>query len=85
MTYHGTVEHGVIVLETGAAIPDGTRVEVIPLNQEHAESPTPSAAVAHAYGMWKDRTDLPADSAEAANELRRQAWRPNEKQDDDSR
>ena len=33
MSYKGTVEGGVIVLDTKAKLPDGTKVEVHPLKQ----------------------------------------------------
>jgi hypothetical protein len=82
MTYHGTVEQGVIVLEAGAILPEGTRVEVFARVDDNVASQ--GEAIASQYGIWRDRTDLPADSSHAATELRRQAWRTSAN-DDDSR
>ncbi len=65
MTYRGIVTNGVVVLE-GDKPEEGTIVEVTPV------PPTvKSLADLPAFGIWRDRTDLPQDSAEASNELRR--------------
>jgi hypothetical protein len=69
MTYRGIVTNGVVVLE-GEKPAEGTVVEVTPvppLIKSLAELP--------AFGMWRDRTDLPQDSAEASNELPRRMMR----------
>jgi hypothetical protein len=69
MTYRGVVSNGVVVLE-GEKPEEGTIVEVTPV------PPTvKSLAELPAFGMWRDRTDLPADSAEAARVLRERAER----------
>jgi hypothetical protein len=69
MTYRGTVKNGVVVID-GEKPADGTVVEITPVPQE-----VKSLADLPAFGMWRDRTDLPQDSAEAAAELRRRAER----------
>ena len=69
MTYRGTMRNGVVVID-GEKPADGTVVEITPVPQE-----IKSLADLPAFGMWRDRTDLPQDSAEAAAELRRRAER----------
>jgi hypothetical protein len=69
MTYRGVVINGVVVID-GEKPADGTAVEVTPVPQE-----IKSLADLPAFGMWRDRTDLPQDGAEAAAELRRRAER----------
>jgi hypothetical protein len=69
MTYRGVVVNGVVVID-GEKPEEGTVVEVTPVPKE-----IKSLAELPAFGMWRDRTDLPADSAEAAAELRRRAER----------
>ena len=79
MTYRGVVNNGVVVIE-GEKPADGTVVEITPVvpvtpkltpASEHVEN----LADLPAFGMWRDRTDLPADSAEAARVLRELAER----------
>lgn len=69
MTYRGIVSNGVVVLE-GEKPADGTIVEVTPV-----PPPIKSLADLPAFGIWRDRTDLPQDSSEASNELRRRMMR----------
>lgn len=59
MTLHGRVKNGVVVLQNGAALPDGTWVEVTPLNFETG-SPGPvrvskerQDALRQLIGIWK--------------------------------
>jgi hypothetical protein len=69
MTYRGTMKDGVVVIE-GEKPADGTVVEITPL------PPQIKSLEEHpAFGMWRDRTDLPRDGAEASNELRRRMMR----------
>jgi hypothetical protein len=69
MTYRGIVSNGVVVLE-GDKPADGTVVAVTPV------APAPkSFADLPAFGSWRDRTDLPQDSAEAARVLRERVMR----------
>jgi hypothetical protein len=69
MTYRGTMRNGVVVIE-GEKPADGTLVEITPL------PPQIKSLEDHpAFGMWRDRTDLPQDGAEASNELRRRMMR----------
>lgn len=76
MTYRGIVSNGVIVLE-GEKPAEGTVVEVTPVAAAtgEVEPHVESLADLPAFGMWRDRTDLPADSAEAARVLRERAER----------
>jgi hypothetical protein len=39
MTYHGTVLNGVVVLQNGATLPDGTIVTVVPSLRPTQETP----------------------------------------------
>lgn len=73
MTYRGKVSNGVVVLEGGAP-PDGTVVDVTPVGQ--VPSPNGATPADHpALGLWKDRTDLPDDAAEASATLRARMMR----------
>ena len=72
MTYRGTVSNGVVVLE-GRAPPEGTLVNVTPV--EPTPSPGGRPADHPAVGAWKDRSDLPEDSAEASDVLRERMMR----------
>lgn len=76
MTYRGVVSNGVVVLE-GDKPCDGTIVNVTPVP---TSSPKPTFSASHpAIGIWKDRTDLPADPVEASKLLREQLMsRPSE-------
>ena len=79
MTYRGVVNNGVVVLE-GDKPAEGTVVEVTPVVPSTPKPPSPqqhiqSLADLPAFGMWRDRTDLPRDSAEASDELRRRMMR----------
>ena len=69
MTYRGKMVDGVVVID-GDKPADGTVVEITPLPEE-----IKSLADLPAFGMWRDRTDLPLDSADVADELRRRATR----------
>ena len=61
MTYRGIVSNGIVVIE-GEKPVDGTVVEIVPVNKMPEDLP--------GFGMWRDRTDLPHDSAEASRVLR---------------
>lgn len=63
MVYRGIVSNGVVVLE-GDRPPDGAQVEVAPIRSNTSEE-------LPAFGIWRDRTDLPKDSGKASLELRR--------------
>jgi hypothetical protein len=59
MSLHGRVENGVVVFENGAALPDGTLVEVTP-RQPTTAAPAPRLvskeqreALLGLIGMWK--------------------------------
>ena len=68
MTIEGVVQKGTIILENGAQVPDGTRVQVIvpenalkqPITAETEPQPTLAGLLKYA-GCLKD---LPADFAE---------------------
>jgi hypothetical protein len=75
MTYRGIVSNGVVVVE-GEKPAEGTVVEVTPVSPTvSASRPAENLADLPAFGMWRDRTDLPSDSAEAAQALRDEAER----------
>jgi len=44
MTYRGRIEHGVVVLNEPASLPEGTEVEIVPLPAENG-APDPLADV----------------------------------------
>ncbi len=69
MTYKGRVTNGVVVLE-GEKPEEGTLVEVMPV-------PKTIEDLSHhpAFGIWRDRTDLPEDSGDASLKLRAEAER----------
>ena len=72
MTYRGVVSNGVVVLE-GAKPKEGTVVFVTPVEPK---PPRQGNAAGHpAIGIWKDRTDLPADAVEASRVLRQRLMR----------
>jgi hypothetical protein len=70
MTYQGTVKNGVVVLETGAPPPEGTRVDVLIRVQSSAEA-DPNSGEAESCTSWVDAImkfagagkDLPPDLA----------------------
>jgi hypothetical protein len=72
MTYRGIVNNGVVVLEEGSP-EEGTVVEVTPVDV--AAQARGGLADHPAVGMWKDRTDLPADAVEASKLLRERLMR----------
>lgn len=72
MTYRGIVNNGVVVLEGGSP-GDGTVVEVTPVDE--AVLARGGLADHPAVGIWKDRTDLPADTVEASKLLRERLMR----------
>lgn len=69
MTYRGIMSNGVIVLE-GDKPAEGTVVEVVPV-----PTPPKSFRDSPGFGIWRDRTDLPEDSAEASQVLGEQLMR----------
>lgn len=70
MTYQGTVKNGVVILETGAPPPEGTRVDVHIRVQSSAEA-EPHPGQTEPCGSWVDAImkfagagkDLPPDLA----------------------
>jgi hypothetical protein len=68
MTFRGTFQQGVIVLADGQKLEEGQEVVVLPL--QSATVPAPQEELP-GFGLWRDRTDLPEDSAEAGEMLRR--------------
>lgn len=58
MTYRGTVKNGVIVLEAGAPLPEGTEVELAPVSARGRTVWEKLVALAGTVD------DLPADAAE---------------------
>lgn len=66
MRYTGRVKNGVVVFEGTAALPDGSRVEVLPV----AEDASASSALP-AFGLWRDRPEM-ADPAKASLMLRKE-------------
>lgn len=66
MTYRGVISHGSIVLKDNPQLPEGTVVEVRPVEPSGL-----SLASHEACGIWADRTDL-HDSSEFAQTLRQQ-------------
>jgi len=73
------MDHGVVVLD-GEKPPDGTPVDVTPLNIIPAVVLCEPIASHPALGIWKDRSDLPDNSVKASRALRERLMR----RDDDS-
>ncbi len=74
MTYRGRMDRGVVVMD-GERPADGTVVEVTPVEPFQ---PAHGVLPGHpALGIWKNRSDLPEDSAEASKVLRRKLMRRN--------
>ena len=66
MTYRGIVQNGVIVLDGGATLAEGTAVQIRALDENG------KSLLCHpALGIWRQRADL-GDSAEASRRLRKQ-------------
>jgi hypothetical protein len=82
MIYRGKVKGGVVVLEPGVQLPDGTDVSVEPLEVRQVQAPAPPELSpvrtgadlqgSDLIGIWADRTDI-GDSREFARRLRKQA------------
>jgi hypothetical protein len=53
MIYRGTVEHGVIELEGGVTLPDGTRVKVEPLTTQQDSPTQPSETMGWPAGYFE--------------------------------
>ncbi len=68
MIYKGKVSAGVVILE-GDPPRDGTLVQVSILEDQAVQPPT--LADHPAVGIWKDRTDLSQDAADAKRQLGR--------------
>ena len=69
MTYRGRIEHGVVVLDSPYALPEGTRVEVVPVNSAN------DAPVESLEKLAGKARDLPSDLAERHDEYRRSVSR----------
>jgi len=65
MTYRGIVKNGSVVLEDQPVLPEGTVVDVTPV-----KASATSFSEQPAFGMWRDRKDLPQDPGAASLELR---------------
>ncbi len=60
MTYRGRVKNGVIVLDDSAALPEGTEVEIEPVNGEDERGPTLAERLQDVIGIAEG---LPPDMA----------------------
>ena len=60
MTYRGRVKNGVIVLDDSAALPDGTEVQIEPVNGGDEEGPTLAERLQNVIGIAEG---LPPDMA----------------------
>ncbi len=60
MTYRGRVKNGVIVLDDSAALPDGTEVQIEPVNGEDERGPTLAERLKDVIGIAEG---LPPDMA----------------------
>jgi hypothetical protein len=59
MTYHGTVRKGVVVLEGGAVLPDGTNVTVTTADQPATKQPpAPGPKAGSARGKVRMSADF---------------------------
>jgi len=70
MTYHGTVQNGIVVLDNGVTLPDGTPVTVVPITatpskETDGAEPTIWQKLADlGRRVESEPCDLPADLAE---------------------
>ena len=53
MTYHGTVQNGLVVLEDSAMLPDGTLVTVVPVTNAVPKAPADDTRT-----IWQKLADL---------------------------
>ena len=60
MTYRGRVKNGVIVLDDSASLPDGTEVQIEPVNGEDERGPTLAERLKDVIGIAEG---LPPDMA----------------------
>jgi len=67
MTYRGIVKNGVIVLDREDALPEGTQVEILPLEDNGGSLETHPA-----FGVWRGREEM-KDPAAASRRLRDEA------------
>lgn len=65
MSYRGVVQNGQIILDPRNTLPNGTVVEVRPVES----SGQLHSALKDAFGLWQDRDDL-GDGAAASLKLR---------------
>jgi hypothetical protein len=73
MTYRGEVKNGQIVLEAGATLRDGTKVEVIAIEKPQARRPaagTPEAILA-SPARWVGTDE---EAVRLLDDLRREKW-----------
>ncbi len=70
MTLRGIIKNGVVVLDDADRLPDGTPVEVSPVDNGA------SLTSLDAFGIWRDRTDL-GSGADASRALRARIERRN--------
>jgi hypothetical protein len=76
MVYHGKVKNGVVVLEKGAGLPEGTEVRLEPLVRDEStavEGPTLAEQFADVIGTVPD---LPSDMAARHDHYWRGASKP---------
>ncbi len=83
MMFRCRVENGRIELPAGLVIPDGTEVNVQPINGARRSAPVRASAALRAphpvFGMWKHRRDFGADpvsTLRAASRKRRTGKAP---------
>ena len=58
MMYRGHVEHGVVVLDGAASLPEGEAVSVRPVRaRRHGGSPGSAHAILKHAGVWADASD----------------------------
>ena len=63
MTYQGKVTNGVVVLDNGAALPDGTIVRVEPVPEAQGAQPQPGSLAATLLEFAGTIDGLPEDLA----------------------
>ena len=63
MTVQGKIENGVVVLQNGSVLPEGTRVTVSPVRKTPAKRTTKTKATRKLLRHAGKATGLPADAA----------------------
>jgi hypothetical protein len=74
MTYRGTVQNGVVVLESSAKLKNGTEVRVRPVKRKRPKQGSAEAILQHA-GIWADVQEEVDEQLRILREMKQQELR----------